>query len=95
MQPILNLHCSFGLPLCVSGITHRLAISYEIVDHELRRETMKKRQRSQRREILVADPDMNSHEIMMESLNWGKNGDLVGDLNDFSFNCIGYTAKAA
>uniref|UniRef100_A0A7N0ULA1 Uncharacterized protein n=1 Tax=Kalanchoe fedtschenkoi TaxID=63787 RepID=A0A7N0ULA1_KALFE len=37
------LSCSFSFPLCVSGITRRLALSSEMVDHERRRRAMKRR----------------------------------------------------
>ncbi|XP_055959737.1 uncharacterized protein LOC130014819 [Mercurialis annua] len=40
MQSMISFH---GLPLSVSGITHHLTLSKEMVDHDRRREAMKRR----------------------------------------------------
>ncbi|KAJ9178498.1 hypothetical protein P3X46_010376 [Hevea brasiliensis] len=59
MQSMLNLQGSYGLPLSVSGITHHLPLSKEMVDHDRRREAIKK-QRSQARECLHANQELGS-----------------------------------
>ncbi|ESR37868.1 hypothetical protein CICLE_v10029602mg [Citrus x clementina] len=50
MQSMLNLHGSYGLPLCVSGITphDHLNLSNEMADHDRRREAMKKQKQKQK-----------------------------------------------
>ncbi|XP_030968787.1 uncharacterized protein LOC115989249 isoform X2 [Quercus lobata] len=73
MQSLLNLHCSYGLPLCVSGIAHHLTLSKEMADHDRRREAIK-RQRSQARKELHANQDLGTrgnHERVFGEINEG------------------------
>ncbi|XP_030968801.1 uncharacterized protein LOC115989249 isoform X4 [Quercus lobata] len=74
MQSLLNLHCSYGLPLCVSGIAHHLTLSKEMADHDRRREAIK-RQRSQARKELHANQDLGTrgnHERVFGEINEGE-----------------------
>ncbi|KAK9940194.1 hypothetical protein M0R45_016865 [Rubus argutus] len=95
MQSMLNLHGSFGLPLCVSGITHHHHLTHEMADHDRRREAMK-RQRSQAREDLNANHEMGIDRIRERVVEEIKEGDLAALLHDLSLcylaNC---TARAA
>ncbi|KAI3427684.1 uncharacterized protein J3R85_009254 [Psidium guajava] len=75
MQSMLNLNGSFGLPLCVSGITCPLSISHEMVDHDRRRRAMKRMRSRPRR-----GPDRAEAATAPGSIREG--GDLTGDLAD-------------
>ncbi|XP_015884379.1 uncharacterized protein LOC107420033 [Ziziphus jujuba] len=98
MQSMFNLQTTFGLPLCVSGITHRLTFSQEMADHDLRREAMKK-QRSRSREGVHANQEMGSQrncDRVMEELRKGEvDEDLASGPHDLSYTCSACTAKAA
>nr|XP_011457320.1 PREDICTED: uncharacterized protein LOC101309899 [Fragaria vesca subsp. vesca] len=97
MQSMLNLHGTFGLPLCVSGITHHHPphLTHEMADHDRRREAMKK-QRSRAREELNANREMGAERIRERVTEEIIDGDLAALLRDLSLcylaNCI---AKAA
>nr|POE92958.1 hypothetical protein CFP56_75307 [Quercus suber] len=85
MQSLLNLHCSYGLPLCVSGIAHHLTLSKEMADHDRRREAIK-RQRSQAREELHANQDLGTrgnHERVFGEIKEGENKCTLGDYTNF------------
>ncbi|XAR60469.1 hypothetical protein NMG60_11033868 [Bertholletia excelsa] len=92
MQSILNLHSSYGLPLCLSGITHPLSLSKEMADHDRRREAMRK-QKGEATEGLNAN--------LNQELGFGRNtegireGAADGDLHDQSYVGLVCTAKAA
>ncbi|XP_027344138.1 uncharacterized protein LOC113856504 [Abrus precatorius] len=88
MQSTLNIH---GLPLCLSGIIHPLALSHEIADHDRRRMAMRK-QRSLARERVHANQEMGSQ------INVGRDflevkGEI--DLYDLCHTRSGLTARAA
>ncbi|PRQ33688.1 hypothetical protein RchiOBHm_Chr5g0060411 [Rosa chinensis] len=96
MQSMLNLHGTFGLPLCVSGITHHPPhLTHEMADHDRRREAMKK-QRSRAREELNANQELGIDRIRGRVAEEIMDGDLAALLHDLSLcylaNCI---AKAA
>ncbi|KAJ9188889.1 hypothetical protein P3X46_000244 [Hevea brasiliensis] len=98
MQCGLNLHGTYGLPLSVSGITHRhLPLSKEMVDHDRRREAMKK-QRSQAREGLRANRELgferNFERVVRNIQESEMNEDLASFLQDLSCS-LARTAKAA
>ncbi|KAK2968965.1 hypothetical protein RJ640_012419 [Escallonia rubra] len=100
MQPIFNLQSSCGLPICLSGITRPLTVSTEMADHDRRREAMKKRHKSQSREVLPADQEMGlvrNHERVVGEIREGEiEGDLAGIVLDLSYRCLqACTAKAA
>ncbi|XP_030968795.1 uncharacterized protein LOC115989249 isoform X3 [Quercus lobata] len=81
MQSLLNLHCSYGLPLCVSGIAHHLTLSKEMADHDRRREAIK-RQRSQARKELHANQDLGTrgnHERVFGEINEGEDNFGLGN----------------
>lgn len=42
MAPILNTQTTTGLPICLSGFTHPVALSKEMADHDSRRQGFKK-----------------------------------------------------
>ncbi|XP_062172954.1 uncharacterized protein LOC133878416 [Alnus glutinosa] len=89
MQSMLNLHGSYGLPLCVCGIAHHLPLSKEIADHDRRREAIK-RQRSQAGEELHANQEMSTQ--LERVLRGTEEGEVDGDLAHCYLAC---TAKAA
>ncbi|OAY37969.1 uncharacterized protein LOC110627004 isoform X2 [Manihot esculenta] len=95
MQSMLNLHGTYGLPLSVSGITHHLPLSNELVDHDRRREAIKK-QRSQARERLHANQEMGFERLVVRDFQEGEmNEDLASFLQDPYCSLLGRTAKAA
>ncbi|XP_021278767.1 uncharacterized protein LOC110412540 [Herrania umbratica] len=98
MQSMLNLHTTYGLPLCVSGITQHFILSEEMADHDHRREAMKK-QRSRVSESLHADREMGIQENFETAVEQIMEGEVDGDgaivLQDLSCSCLAYTAKAA
>nr|KAJ0211647.1 hypothetical protein LSAT_V11C400217100 [Lactuca sativa] len=86
MQSIMNISTTFGLPLCLSGVTrhHQLSLSREIADHDRRREATK-RVISERRSRLTAD-----------AIGGEVSGDDDDDDDDQSSLCINRCpAKAA
>ncbi|KAM6578814.1 hypothetical protein CsatB_030651 [Cannabis sativa] len=92
MQSIFNLHGTYGLPLCISGITHHQSFSKQMVDHDQRREAMK-RQRSEGGE----DQNANYQEMGFQFQRVSDQEDLSsGVVLSFSYSdgsaCI---AKAA
>ncbi|XP_062083526.1 uncharacterized protein LOC133789822 [Humulus lupulus] len=62
MQSMFNLHGTCGLPLCVSGITRHQSFSKEMVDHDQRREAMK-RQRSEAGDGQNANQEMGFQRV--------------------------------
>ncbi|KAL6967307.1 hypothetical protein U1Q18_033112 [Sarracenia purpurea var. burkii] len=104
MQSILNLHGSYGLPLCLSGITHPLSLSTEIADHDRRRESMKKK-RKEARGIMHSNGDKGrNHErelrLLEEEIRERADidevhGDLVGLFHDLISMFLASPAKAA
>ncbi|RDX66406.1 hypothetical protein CR513_54827, partial [Mucuna pruriens] len=58
MQSMLTIRGSHGLPLCLSGIIHPLALCHEMADHDRRRQAMRK-QRSLARQPLHANQDVD------------------------------------
>ncbi|KAG6619685.1 hypothetical protein I3842_Q088300 [Carya illinoinensis] len=99
MQSMSSLHgCSYGLPLCVSGIAHPLSFSKEMADHDLRREAIK-RQRSQSLAEPHANQEMGTQrfiERVLAEIKEGEvDGDLAGLLNDLAPIYWACTAKAA
>uniref|UniRef100_A0A2N9FRV5 Uncharacterized protein n=1 Tax=Fagus sylvatica TaxID=28930 RepID=A0A2N9FRV5_FAGSY len=98
MQSLLNLHSSYGLPICVSGISHHPTLSKEMADHDRRREAIK-RQRSQGEEQVHANSDMGTwgnHERVIGEIKEGEvDEDLAGVLNDLSCSYLACIAKAA
>ncbi|KAM1040344.1 hypothetical protein FF1_029592 [Malus domestica] len=98
MQSMLTLHGSFGLPLCVSGISHHhLTFSKEMADHDRRREAMK-RKRSQARAALHANQEVGfegtSERVATEEIK-EDDGDLATALHDLCCSYLACTAKAA
>ncbi|XVF69390.1 hypothetical protein PTKIN_Ptkin11bG0077800 [Pterospermum kingtungense] len=89
MQSMLNLHASYGLPLCVSGITHHFILFEEMADHDRRREAMKKH-RSRASDCLPKE--MGVGEIMEAEAD-GDGATVLLDLSCCS--CLACTAKAA
>ncbi|PON80430.1 hypothetical protein TorRG33x02_234340 [Trema orientale] len=78
MQSMLNLHGTYGLPLCVSGITHHLNFSKEMMDHDQRREAMKE-QRSRAMEDLNANQEVGFQRVSETFLDGIRNGAQGGD----------------
>ncbi|KAK9127272.1 hypothetical protein Syun_016069 [Stephania yunnanensis] len=71
MQFMLNNHPSSGLPLCVSGITHRLAVPLEIADHDRRRDAMmRRRQRSSPHQVSVSERFVGNREMWRKREMW-------------------------
>ncbi|EOY33081.1 hypothetical protein QUC31_019128 [Theobroma cacao] len=98
MQSMLNLHTTYGLPLCVSGITKHFILSEEMADHDRRREAMKKK-RSRASESLHADREMGIQENFETVVEQIMEGEVDGDgaivLQHLSCSCLACTAKAA
>ncbi|TXG73889.1 hypothetical protein EZV62_002468 [Acer yangbiense] len=118
MQSMLSLHGTYGLPLCVSGITHHLTLSKEslslslskyamifevnlMADHDLRREAMKKKKKTQRSEVLHRNLEMGIQtnfetEQLQQAFLVVDDEDLACLLQDLSNICLSNcTAKAA
>ncbi|KAK2643302.1 hypothetical protein Ddye_025065 [Dipteronia dyeriana] len=103
MQSMLSLHGTYGLPLCVSGITHNLTLSKEMADHDLRREAMKKKKKrkTQRSEVLHSNLEMGNQtnfetEQLQQAFLLVDDEDLARLLQDLSNICLSNcTAKAA
>ncbi|KAK3206044.1 hypothetical protein Dsin_020090 [Dipteronia sinensis] len=102
MQSMLSLHGTYGLPLCVSGITHHLTLSKEMADHDLRREAMKKKKKkTQRSEVLHSNLEMGNQtnfetEQLQQAFLVVDDEDLACLLQDLSNICLSNcTAKAA
>ncbi|KAF9606255.1 hypothetical protein IFM89_024076 [Coptis chinensis] len=88
MLSVLSFHgVNYGLPLCVSGISHPLALSLEMADHDLRRESIR-RHRSQGRERF-------ERIYVLRELKVIKEEEISGDLDDLCTSLMGCTAKAA
>ncbi|XWS71321.1 hypothetical protein CRYUN_Cryun03dG0128100 [Craigia yunnanensis] len=98
MQSMLNVHATYGLPLCVSGITQHFILSEEMADHDRRREAIKK-QRSRASESLHANQEMGvqeNFEIVVEEIMESEvDGDRATVFQDMSCSCLASTAKAA
>ncbi|XP_050370756.1 uncharacterized protein LOC126788789 [Argentina anserina] len=97
MQSMLNLHGTFGLPLCVSGINHlqHPHLTHEMADHDRRREAMKK-QRSRAREELNANQEMGIERIRERVGEEITDDDLAALLHDLSLCYLANSiAKAA
>ncbi|KAG4972298.1 hypothetical protein AAZX31_13G309800 [Glycine max] len=88
MQSMLTIRATHGLPLCLSGMIHPLALSHEIADHDRRRRTMRKqRQRSLTREGVVHDAVREIHFVEVKGET---------DLHDLSHtHHLGLSARAA
>ncbi|KAI9195113.1 hypothetical protein LWI28_011826 [Acer negundo] len=101
MQSMLSLHGIYGLPLCVSGITHHLTLSKEMADHDLRREAMKKKKKTQRSEVLHRNLEMGIQtnfetEQLQQAFLVVDDEDLACLLQDLSNICLpNCIAKAA
>ncbi|KAK1429125.1 hypothetical protein QVD17_11327 [Tagetes erecta] len=65
MQSIFNIRTSYGLPICLSGITrhHQLSLSKQIADHDRRREEMKRSRKENGRVVPVNEIDGEVSEI--------------------------------
>ncbi|KAK9154115.1 hypothetical protein Sjap_001595 [Stephania japonica] len=95
MQFMLNNHPSSGLPLCVTGITHRLAVPLEIADHDRRRDAMmRRRPRSPPQHVsegFVGNREMGGGVVRVRIVE--KERDVDDELKCRSY--VGCTAKAA
>ncbi|XWS73740.1 hypothetical protein CRYUN_Cryun02cG0154600 [Craigia yunnanensis] len=96
---MLNLHRTYGLPLCVSGITQHFILSEDrMADHDNRREAMKK-QRSKASESLHANQEMgvqeNFERVVEEIMEAEVDGNRATVFQDMSCSCLACTAKAA
>ncbi|TKY48499.1 hypothetical protein E2542_SST25918 [Spatholobus suberectus] len=84
MQSMLSTH---GLPLCLSGIIHPLALSHEMADHDRRRLAMRK-------QISVIREGVRANQEMGGQINFVEvKGET--DLHDLSHTHLGSTARAA
>ncbi|CAI9105159.1 OLC1v1004019C1 [Oldenlandia corymbosa var. corymbosa] len=91
MAPILNTQSTTGLPLCLSGITHPVALSKEMADHDRRRKGLKKsRLRLEKLLHAVASADQDDSYFFgatvqriqqdLQGLSEEVSGDVAGDL---------------
>ncbi|KAF7823434.1 Fos-related antigen 2 like [Senna tora] len=57
MQCMLNLGASYGLPVCLSGISHSppLPLSTQMADHDLRRQAMKREIREHANQVVETE----------------------------------------
>ncbi|KVH90804.1 uncharacterized protein LOC112521960 [Cynara cardunculus var. scolymus] len=98
MQSIWNIRTTYGLPLCLSGITrhHHLSLSKEIADHDRRRDAMK-RAKLENRNLFPADEidgEVRESEVVHRSSDLRSyNGD--DDDDQSSLHHTPCTAKAA
>ncbi|KAI4322233.1 hypothetical protein L6164_021944 [Bauhinia variegata] len=88
MQSMINVRATYGAPLCLSGISHRLSLPKEMADHDLRRQAMRK-QRSRAREEMGWPRNFEGLFVQIAE------EDLADILHDLSHNYKGLTAKAA
>ncbi|XP_031265545.1 uncharacterized protein LOC116123970 [Pistacia vera] len=97
MQSMLNLYGSYGLPLCVSGITqsHHLTLSKEMADHDRRREAMKKQRSRGRHANQEMGMERNHAREVVEITEGEVDEDLACVLQDLYNICSSCTAKAA
>ncbi|XP_028775863.1 uncharacterized protein LOC114732689 [Neltuma alba] len=95
MQSMFNLRASYGVPLCLSGITLTLhaSLPQEMADHDRRREIMRLR----RRRSLPTHPRHANQEMALLTnsvdIKHGEHGDLDDSILLDLFQ--GLTAKAA
>ncbi|KAI3791412.1 hypothetical protein L2E82_05180 [Cichorium intybus] len=97
MQSILNIRTTYGLPLCLSGVSrhHHLPLSKEIADHDRRREAMKLAISESRSRLTddAIDGEVRESEVIHRSLDLRSfSGDDDDQSSVFHTSC---TAKAA
>ncbi|KAI4334433.1 hypothetical protein L6164_019128 [Bauhinia variegata] len=74
---MINLGANYGVPLCLSVISHRLSLPKEMADHDLRRQAIR-RQRSRDRDSERMGWQRNSEGVFVEIAY----EDLAGILHD-------------
>nr|GMC84162.1 uncharacterized protein LOC109158837 [Ipomoea batatas] len=89
-----NLHANFGLPVCLSGITHPLPLPLpeEMADHDRRRKAMKT--------PAVIEPTDTWRSSSADDQERGNqtspgDADFASVLRDLASISLGHTAKAA
>ncbi|KAL7596914.1 uncharacterized protein LOC111877502 [Lactuca sativa] len=95
MQSTMNIRTTYGLPLCLSGLTnhHHLSLSKQIADHDRRREAMKVATSETRSRGGVIDGEVRENEVIHRSSDLRK---FSGDDDDqSSLLHTSCTAKAA
>ncbi|KAL2332058.1 hypothetical protein Fmac_019639 [Flemingia macrophylla] len=86
MQSMFSIRGSHGLPLCLSGIIHPVALSHEIADHDRRRVAMRKQ-----RESMHANQEMGGQINFVEI----KGETDLHDLSHSTHTHLGLIARAA
>ncbi|KAL0460678.1 UNVERIFIED_CONTAM: hypothetical protein Slati_0695000 [Sesamum latifolium] len=94
---MLSIMNNCGLPVCLSGIYHPLALSKEMADHERRREEMKKMWFQENMERCEEMSRAHDREALGDGADTDEDDAEDGTVIIHDFSCISLacTAKAA
>ncbi|XP_031129003.1 uncharacterized protein LOC116030808 [Ipomoea triloba] len=91
-----NLHANFGLPVCLSGITHPLPLPLpeEMADHDRRRKAMKTSAAFESKDTSWRSSSAADDQERGNQTSPG-DADFASVLRDLASISLGHTAKAA